>query len=161
MQAAGMEVLFPMEKLAVNGYVEVLRHYREIVGIRRKLRAYFLATPPGSVHRRSMRRISISIWNSRSSSMAFRPSITSARRYGHGAASASTRSSGPYRTCSRCFRSKPELYQQAGVPVTYVGHPLADMLPEQPKRAEMRETMRITARRPKCSPSCPAAARAK
>jgi lipid-A-disaccharide synthase len=29
------------------------------------------------------------------------------------------------------------------VPVDYVGHPLADMLPEQPKRAEMRETMRI------------------
>jgi lipid-A-disaccharide synthase len=27
--------------------------------------------------------------------------------------------------------------------VDYVGHPLADMLPEQPKRAEMRETMRI------------------
>jgi len=41
MQSAGMQVLFPMEKLAVRGYVEVLRHYREIVGIRRKLRAYF------------------------------------------------------------------------------------------------------------------------
>ena len=31
MQSAGMEVLFPMEKLAVNGYVEVLRHYLETV----------------------------------------------------------------------------------------------------------------------------------
>jgi len=41
------------------------------------------------------------------------------------------------------FPHEPKLYQQAGVPVDYVGHPLADMLPEQPKRAEMRETMRI------------------
>src|SRR3990172_10109468 len=46
MQAVGMEVLFPMEKLAVRGYVEVLRHYREIVGIRSKLRAQFIAQPP-------------------------------------------------------------------------------------------------------------------
>ena len=46
MQSAGMQVLFPMEKLAVRGYVEVLRHYREIVGIRSKLRAPLIAQPP-------------------------------------------------------------------------------------------------------------------
>ena len=46
MKAAGMEILFPMEKLAVRGYVEVLRHYREIIGIRRRLRDYFLAHNP-------------------------------------------------------------------------------------------------------------------
>ena len=46
MQAVGMEVLFPLEKLAVRGYVEVLRHYREIVGIRSQLRKRFLAQKP-------------------------------------------------------------------------------------------------------------------
>ncbi|PIY06533.1 MAG: lipid-A-disaccharide synthase, partial [Gallionellales bacterium CG_4_10_14_3_um_filter_54_96] len=46
MQSAGLQVLFPMEKLAVMGYVEVLRHYREIVGIRSNLRAYFLNHRP-------------------------------------------------------------------------------------------------------------------
>jgi len=46
MQGVGMDVLFPMEKLAVNGYIEVLRHYRELVGIRRSLRERFLAEPP-------------------------------------------------------------------------------------------------------------------
>ena len=38
MIAAGVRALYPMEKLAVRGYVEVLRHYREIVGIRRNLK---------------------------------------------------------------------------------------------------------------------------
>ncbi|MFA5826130.1 MAG: lipid-A-disaccharide synthase, partial [Gallionellaceae bacterium] len=46
MQAAGMEIMFPMEKLAVFGYIDALKHYREIVGIRNKLRASLLATPP-------------------------------------------------------------------------------------------------------------------
>ena len=35
-----------MEKLAVRGYVEVLKHYWEIVGIRRRLRDHFLRHPP-------------------------------------------------------------------------------------------------------------------
>jgi len=46
MQAAGVHSLFPMEKLAVRGYVEVLRHYREIVKIRRKLLEHFVKNPP-------------------------------------------------------------------------------------------------------------------
>jgi lipid-A-disaccharide synthase len=41
------------------------------------------------------------------------------------------------------FPHETRLYQQAGVPVDYVGHPLADILPEHPNRALMRETMRI------------------
>src|SRR5262245_12129419 len=46
MQSAGMESVYPMEKLAVRGYAEVARHYLEIVGIRRKLAARFLEDPP-------------------------------------------------------------------------------------------------------------------
>ena len=33
----GFEAWWPSEKLAVRGYVEVLRHYRELVGIRDQL----------------------------------------------------------------------------------------------------------------------------
>jgi len=142
MQSAGMEVLFPMEKLAVNGYVEVLRHYREIAGIRRKLRAYFLGHRPDlfiavdapdfnldlelalkqhgipTIHY-----VSPSIWAWRGERIhKIKRAVT------HMLA---------------LFPHEPRLYSEAGVPVDYVGHPLADMLPEQPKRAEMRETMRI------------------
>jgi len=46
MQAQGFKALWPSDKLAVRGYVEVLRHYREIVDIRNQLKAQLLATPP-------------------------------------------------------------------------------------------------------------------
>src|SRR5919106_516332 len=45
-ETAGGEILYPTQKLAVRGVVEVLKHYWEIVGIRRRLRAYFLRERP-------------------------------------------------------------------------------------------------------------------
>ena len=46
LSAIGMECWFSSHDLAVRGYVEVLRHYREIVGIRNQLKAQLLAKPP-------------------------------------------------------------------------------------------------------------------
>lgn len=142
MQSAGMKVLFPMEKLAVRGYVEVLRHYREIVGIRRKLRKYFLDNRPNLFIAVDAPDFNLDL------ELAFKrqgiptihyvsPSIWAWR---------GERINKIKRAVSHMlalFPHEPRLYQQAGIPVDYVGHPLADMLPDQPKRAEMRETMRI------------------
>ncbi len=142
MQSVGMRVLFPMEKLAVFGYVEVLRHYLELVGIRRKLRAHFLSSRPalfigvdapdfnfGLEHALkkhgipTIHYVSPSIWAWRGERIKkIRRAVT------HMLA---------------LFPHEPRIYQDAGVPVTYVGHPLADMLPMHPDRAGIRETMRI------------------
>src|SRR5437660_11267281 len=46
MEAEGLDPWFPMEKLAVRGYVEVLRHFLEIHAIRRKLRRRLVAARP-------------------------------------------------------------------------------------------------------------------
>ena len=46
MSSQAFEAWWPCEKLAVRGYVEVLRHYREIVGIRQQLRERLLADKP-------------------------------------------------------------------------------------------------------------------
>lgn len=145
MQAVGMEVLFPMEKLAVNGYIEVLRHYRELVGIRRSLRNRFIAEPPDmfigidapdfnldlemALKQRgipAVHYVSPSIWAWRGERIH---KIKQAVSH-----------------ILALFPFEAPLYQQADVPVTYVGHPLADILPEQPKREEMREQMRILPR---------------
>lgn len=142
MQSVGMRVLFPMEKLAVFGYVEVLRHYREISGIRRKLRAHFLAHPPAlfigvdapdfnlGLERTlkghgipTIHYVSPSIWAWRGERIN-----KIKRAVSH---------------MLTLFPHEPKLYRDAGVPVSYVGHPLADMLPETPDRERMREMMRI------------------
>src|SRR3954469_10677152 len=47
MMGRGFDSYFPMEKLSVRGYVEVLRHYREIMGIRRSLISRLLEERPG------------------------------------------------------------------------------------------------------------------
>lgn len=144
MQAEGMEVLFPMEKLAVRGYVEVLRHYREIVGIRSKLRKYFLANRPNLFIAVDAPDFNLDLelalkLNGIPTIHYVSPSIWAWR---------GERIHKIKRAVSHMlalFPHESKLYQQVGVPVDYVGHPLADMLPEQPKRAEMRETMRIPA----------------
>lgn len=142
MIAAGVQSLFPMEKLSVRGYVEVLRHYREITGIRRSLRTHLLAEPPAvfigidapdfnldleaslkvagipTVHY-----VSPSIWAWR------RGRIRKIRK-----------------SVSRMltvFPFESELYEKAGVPVSYVGHPLADMLAGAPSREEARAGLKI------------------
>ena len=46
MLGQGFEAWHPLEKLAVRGYVEVLKHYREISGIRKDLKRRLLADPP-------------------------------------------------------------------------------------------------------------------
>ncbi len=142
MQAVGMQVLFPQEKLAVFGYIEVLKHYFEIVSIRRKLRAYFYAHPPDlfigidapdfnfdlelKLKERgipTIHYVSPSIWAWRGERIH-----KIKRAVSHMLA---------------LFPFEPPLYEKAGIPVTYVGHPLADMLPEEPDRDAMRKQMRL------------------
>lgn len=41
------------------------------------------------------------------------------------------------------FPFEPELYQAAGMPATYVGHPMAQTVPMQPDRVAARQTLRI------------------
>jgi lipid-A-disaccharide synthase len=131
-----------MEKLAVFGYIDALRHYREIIGIRNKLKAALIATPPDlfigidapdfnldlelALKQRgipTVHYVSPSIWAWRGERIH---KIKSAVSH-----------------ILTLFPFEAPIYEKAGVPVTYVGHPLADMLPEQPKRDLMREQMRI------------------
>lgn len=142
MAAAGVLSLFPLEKLSVRGYVEVLKHYREIIGIRRKLKNFFLAERPAvfigidapdfnldlesalkSAGIPAVHYVSPSIWAWRGGR------IRKIRR-----------------AVSRMltvFPFEAAIYEKAGVPVTYVGHPLADMLAGAPSRAEARAGLRI------------------
>jgi len=142
MQAAGMNILFPMEKLAVRGYVEVLSHYREITSIRRKLKNHFLVNRPDlfiAVDAPDFNLdLELTLKKSGIPTIHYvSPSIWAWR---------GERINKIKRAVSHMlalFPHEPKLYLEAGIPVDYVGHPLADMLPDYPKRTEMREMMRI------------------
>ena len=43
------------------------------------------------------------------------------------------------------FPFEEALYRDAGIPVSYVGHPLADVIPQHPKKEEAREQLRLPA----------------
>lgn len=144
MQTEGAMSLFPMEKLAVRGYFEVLRHLIGILRIRRQLLAYFRKKPPDlfigidapdfnlGLERMLKRRgiqtvhyVSPSIWAWRKGRM---------RKI--------------RRAVSRVLALFPfevPLYEKAGVPVTYVGHPLADVLPLEPDQAGARSELKLPA----------------
>jgi lipid-A-disaccharide synthase len=142
MQAAGVECLYPAEKLAVRGYVEALRQLPGILKIRRELRARWLREPPDlfigvdapdfnlgleAALRRAgiptVHFVSPSLWAWRPERMRkIREAVTH---------------------MLVMFPFEAPLYQKAGIPVTFVGHPLADLLPQRPDRQAAREQLRL------------------
>jgi lipid-A-disaccharide synthase len=140
MREHGFEAWWPHDKLAVRGYVEVLKHYREIKRIRDQLAERLLADPPAAFIgvdapdfnlglERRLRAAGIrtihfvcpSIW-------AWR-----AKRVHKIAAAAD------HVLC--LFPFEPELLARHGVAATYVGHPLADAIPLEPPRREARAAL--------------------
>ena len=142
MEAAGMDVWFPLEKLAVRGYFEVLRHYFEIVGIRRKLRRRLLKTRPDVFIgidapdfnldlERGLKARGIPTVHYVS------PAIWMWRRERLGKIK---------RAVSRMltlFPFEEDIYRDAGVDVAFVGHPLADMLDHIPRDDAARDQLRL------------------
>ncbi|TFZ09007.1 lipid-A-disaccharide synthase [Ramlibacter humi] len=144
MAAHGFQAWWPYEKLAVRGYVEVLRHYPEIVGIRRKLKERLLRERPQlfigvdapdfnldleaglrAAGIRTVHFVCPAIW-------AWRPERIDKIR----------------RACDHVlciFPFEPELLARSGVHATYVGHPLAAVIPLEPDRLAARVAIGLPA----------------
>ncbi len=143
MQAEGFKAWWPAEKLAVHGYVDALKHYRELSGIRSTLLKRLLVDRPAAFI--GVDAPDFSLWLERRlkdkgvPAIHFvSPSIWAWRR---------GRLKGIARSVSHMlclFPFEPELYRAAGVPVSYVGHPLADVFPLVPDRAGAREMLQIS-----------------
>jgi len=144
MIAQGFESHVPMDRLGVRGYAEVLRHYPEIMRIRRRIAARMLAERPAvfigvdssdfnlDLERKlkdagipAIQYVSPSIWAWRGWRMR-----RIARSVSHLLA---------------LFPFEPALYEKAGLRVTYVGHPLADLIPMAPDKARARVELRVPA----------------
>lgn len=142
MMGEGVKSFFPMERLSVRGYVEVLRHLIGLLKLRRQLLTNFLNNPPDifigidapdfnfwlekklkAKGIKTIHYVSPSIWAWRKGRISkIKHAVT------HMLA---------------LFPFESTIYEQAGIPVTYVGHPLADILPIKPDMVSAREGLKL------------------
>lgn len=136
----GFTAWWPHEKLAVRGYVEVLRHYREIKGIRDALGDRLLADKPDAFIGVDAPDFNLGL-EQRLRTAGVKaihfvcPSIWAWRA---GRVENITRST-DHVLC--LFPFEPALLQQHGIAATYVGHPLADAIPLEVPRAAARAAL--------------------
>lgn len=138
MQRRGFDAWWPSEKLAVHGYsMEVLRRLRELLGIRKQLRERLLKGGPDvfigvdapdfnlgleadlrAAGIKTVHFVCPSIWAWRAERVE------------------KIRRSADHVLC--IFPFEPELLARHGIAATYVGHPLAGVIPMVPDRAAAR-----------------------
>jgi lipid-A-disaccharide synthase len=136
----GFSAWWPSEKLAVRGYIEVLRHYREIVGIRTQLKKQLLANRPDvfigvdapdfnldlelalkSQGIKTVHFVCPSVWAWRAERLD------------------KIRRSVDHVLC--IFPFEVDLLARHGIAATYVGHPLANIIPIAPDRVAARHAL--------------------
>lgn len=142
MMHEGALSLFPIERLSVRGYVEVIKHLCGLLKLRRQLLNHFLSNPPDifigvdapdfnfwlekKLKNRGIKTIhyvSPSIWAWRKNRIKkIKKAVTQVLAL---------------------FPFEPILYQEENIPVSYVGHPLADMLPMEPDVAGARQILKL------------------
>jgi len=143
----GFTAWWPHDKLAVRGYVEVLRHYREIKGIRDALAARLLGERPDVFIGVDAPDFNLGL-EARLRAGGLRtvhfvcPSIWAWRA---GRAAKIARSA-DHVLC--LFPFEPALLARHGVAATYVGHPLADAIALEPPRAAARTTLGLDVSQP-------------
>ena len=142
MKAEGATSVVPMEKLSVRGYAEVIKHLPELLRIRRELKDAIIREKPDLVIGIDapdfnlgleaavkaagipvVHYVSPSIWAWRSERL---------KKIGQSVSHVLL-----------LFPFEEALYRQAGIPATYVGHPLADQFPLQPDQVALRETLGV------------------
>ena len=144
MAAQGFDAWWPSDKLAVRGYVEVLRHYRELVGIRRELAMRLLDEKPDAFIGVDAPDFNLEL-EARLKAAGTKaihficPSIWAWR----GERVNKIAKSVDHVLC--LFPFEPALLAQHGIAATYVGHPLADAIPLEPPCAAARQALRLAA----------------
>ena len=142
MISEGAKSLFPIERLSIRGYLEVFRHLWGLLKLRRELLNQLLKNPPDIfigidapdfnfwLERKLKNKGVITIHYVSPSIWAWRKNrIKKIKR--------------AVTQILALFPFEPALYQSAGVPVSYVGHPLADMLPLEPNIGAARDILKL------------------
>ena len=140
MTAHGFDAWWPIEKLSVRGYLEVLPRLPELLSIRKQLARRLLVERPDlfigvdapdfnfdlearlkKAGIKTLHFVSPSFW-------AWRPEKL-----------LKLKAAADHVLC--LFPFEPELLAEHGIAATYVGHPLANVIPMQPDRAAARRAL--------------------
>ncbi len=138
---------WPMEKLAVNGFFEVFAHFREIKNIRNSLRDTVMTDHPdvfvGIDAPEFNLGLEVQLRQAGIKTVhVVGPSIWAWR-------------SGRIKTIAKAvsrilvlFPFEETIYQKAGIPVTCIGHPLAEAIPMQADMAGARQELQLDSGKP-------------
>ena len=140
MEKLGFQSSWPMEKLSVRGYVEVLKHYREIINIRKALKNQLIQSPPDlfmgidapdfnldlafELRKKEIPTVQFicpSIWAWRAERVK------------------KIKKSIDHVLC--IFPFEPALLAENGISSTFVGHPLANLIPLAPDKSIARRAL--------------------
>lgn len=138
----GAQSLFPMDRLSVMGLTEVFGRYLELLGVRKQLAEHFIANPPDVFIaidapdfnlglELKLRRAGIKTVHYVS------PSVWAWRQY------RIKKIARAVDLMLTLFPFEAEFYRQHNVPVTFVGHPLADMIELEPDQAAYRAQLQL------------------
>lgn len=138
----GCQSLYPMDRLAVMGITEVLGRYRELHNQRNKLAQYFIANPPdvfigidapdyNHVLEKKLKNAGIKTVHYVS------PSVWAWRKY------RLKKIKHAVDLMLTLFPFEEEFYKQHGIPVKFVGHPLANMIAFEPDSNRARKELSL------------------
>lgn len=145
MAAQGFEAWWPSERLAVHGYAEALKVYRQLVALRTALGDRLLAQRPAAFVGIDAPDFNLGL-EARLKAAGLKtihfvcPSIWAWR----GGRVHKLAASADHVLC--LFPFEPALLAKAGVPASYVGHPLADAIPLDVPRAAARTALGLNER---------------
>ncbi len=147
MMSEGCESVYPMDRLAVMGIIAVLKRYRELTRVRKQLIKDLIADPPDlfigidapefnldfelalrNAGIKTMHYVSPSVW-------AWRPK----RIF-------KIKQAVDHMLC--LFTFEEPYYQQHNIPVTCVGHPLADQIPVEIDQTSFKADLGIASEQP-------------
>jgi lipid-A-disaccharide synthase len=144
MTAAGCEILYPMERLSVIGLLETLRRYRELRGVRKRLIKRFIDDPPDlfvgvdapdfnlslelALHRAGIPTLHYAS-----------PQVWAWRRY------RLPKIRRAVDMMLTLFPFEEAFFREHGVRARFVGHPLADRIPDDPGSGAARAELGLAA----------------